>query len=220
MSRRDLDRRAGALAGLTLGALCLAAVAVRRATLNWGATSNEITGVMPGDDLLPSADLVATRAITIASPPHAVWPWLIQIGTGRAGAYSYDWLDRLAGLDMDSVSRIVPEFQNLAVGDMIPVANDGTGLRVWILEPNQILGTRTEDNTWAWTWVLSQVSDGTRLLSRTRMDTRQSPILSRLATHLLLVPASWVMERKMLLGLRQRAERPNPEPETLPSTEG
>lgn len=212
MPARNLDGRARTLAGLTVGAFCLAAVALRQATLNWGATSNEIASAMPGDDLLPRADLVATRAITVASPPHAVWPWLIQIGTGRAGAYSYDWLDRLAGLDMDSARRIVPEFQNLAVGDVIPVANDGTGLRVWILEPHQILGTHTDDNTWTWTWVLSQVNGGTRLLSRTRMDTRQSPTLGRLATHLLLVPASWVMERKMLLGLRQRAEGQIPEP--------
>ena len=92
------------------------------------------------------------------------------------------------------------------MGDVIPVENDGTGLRVHILEPDQILGVRTDDGTWAWTWVLHPVGSGTRLLSRTRMTTRHSPVLARLATHVLMVPASWVMERKMLLGLRERVE--------------
>ncbi|HYO19997.1 MAG TPA: hypothetical protein VES02_15170, partial [Dermatophilaceae bacterium] len=157
---------------------------------------------LPGDELVPGADLVATRAITIAAPPCDVWPWLVQIGIGRAGAYTYDWLERLAGLDVHSSRRIMPEHQNLGVGDVIPVENDGTGLRVHILEHDRILGTRTDDGTWAWTWVLQPVGSGTRLLSRTRMTTRHSPGLARLATHVLMVLASWVMERKMLLGLR------------------
>lgn len=162
--------------------------------------------MMPGDDLLPDADLVATRAITIAAPPDAVWPWLIQIGNGRAGAYSYDWIDQLIGLDIESAWRIVREFQDLGVGGVIPIGNDGTGLRVRMVEPHRVLATLSDDGTWAWAWVLGQVGNGTRLLSRTRMNTRQSRILGRLATHFMMVPASWVMERKMLLGLRQRAE--------------
>ena len=97
--------------------------------LEWGATAQEAARELPGDELLPDPDLVATRAITIAAPPAAVWPWLVQIGIGRAGAYSYDWLDRLFGLDVRSTRRIVPELQDLRVGDVIPVANDGTGLR-------------------------------------------------------------------------------------------
>lgn len=176
--------------------------------LNWGATTGEVSRHLPGDELLPEADLVATRAITIAARPEDVWPWLIQIGTGRAGAYSYDWLDRLVGLDMESSHHIIPEFQNLEVGDVIPVQNDGTGLRVRIIDPERVLGTRTDDNSWAWTWVLMPTANGTRFLSRTRMDTRGSTYLARLATHALMLPASWVMERKMLLGLRERAESP------------
>jgi glyoxylase-like metal-dependent hydrolase (beta-lactamase superfamily II) len=125
---------------------------------------------------------------------------------GRAGAYAYDWLDRLFGLDMRSSRRIVPELQGLAVGDMIPVANDGTGLRVRTIEAEHVLATRTDDGTWAWTWTLEPVGDATRLLSRTRMLTVQQPLPARLATRLMLVPASWVMERRMLLGLRDRAE--------------
>jgi len=82
---------------------------LRRDMLDWGATAEEAARSLPGDELLPDADLVATRAISIAAPPEAVWPWLVQIGTRRAGAYSYELLDRLMGLDMHSSWRIVPE---------------------------------------------------------------------------------------------------------------
>jgi len=130
----------------------------------------------------------------------------VQIGEGRAGAYAYDWLDRLFGLDMRSSHRIVPELQGLAVGDVVPVAGDGTGLRVRAIERECVLSTSTDDGTWAWTWILEPVGDGTRLISRTRMATAHQPLPARVATRLLLVPASWVMERRMLFGLRDRAE--------------
>jgi glyoxylase-like metal-dependent hydrolase (beta-lactamase superfamily II) len=178
-----------------------------RAMLDWGATADEARRPLPGDELLPDADLVATRAISIGAPPADLWPWLVQLGIGRAGAYSYDWLDRLFGLDVRSSRRIIPELQALAVGDMIPVANDGTGLRVRILERERVLGALTDDGTWAWTWVLEPAGAGTRLLSRTRMRTAGSSPPARAATWLALVPASWVMERRMLLGLRERAEK-------------
>lgn len=177
-----------------------------RAMLDWGATADEARRPLPGDELLPDADLVATRAISIGAAPSDVWPWLVQLGIGRAGAYSYDWLDRLFGLDVRSSRRIVPELQALAIGDMVPVANDGIGLRVRILERERVLSALTDDGTWAWTWVLEPAGAGTRLLSRTRMRTAGSSLPTRAATWLALVPASWVMERRMLLGLRERAE--------------
>ena len=201
-------KRFGILAGV--GSLAAAGVLLAprlwRRMLDWGSTAEEASQVLPGDELLPDADLVATRAISIAASPAEVWPWLVQIGMGRAGAYAYDWLDRLFGLDMRSSRRIVPELQGLAVGDMIPVANDGTGLRVRSLESERVLATLTDDGTWAWTWTLEPAGDTTRLISRTRMATAHQALPARLATRLLLVPASWVMERRMLLGLRDRAE--------------
>jgi hypothetical protein len=197
-------RLAGAASLAAVGLLC--GPALRRMMLEWGATPQEAARALPGDELLPDPDLVATRAITIAAPPAAVWPWLVQIGIGRAGAYSYDWLDRLFGLDVRSTRRIVPELQDLCVGDVIPVANDGTGLRVRLIERERVLGASTDDGTWAWTWVLEPVGGATRLLSRTRMATAQASLPARLATTFFLVPASWVMERRMLLGLRERAE--------------
>jgi len=198
--------------GILAGAGMLAAVGVIvgprqwRRMLDWGATPEEIHRSLRGDELLPDADLVATRAISIAASPAEVWPWLVQIGVGRAGAYAYDWVDRLFGLDMRSSRRIVPELQGLAVGDMVPVANDGTGLRVRAIEGERVLATSTDDGTWSWTWVLEPAGDATRLISRTRMATAHQALLARVATRLLLVPASWVLERRMLLGLRDRAE--------------
>lgn len=189
-----------------VGLLLLAAWAFRRPMLDWGATRDEACAELPGDGLVPGADIVATRAISIDVPPSLVWPWLVQIGTGRAGAYSYDWLDRLAGLDMVSSRQILPEFQDLEVGDVIPVDNNGTGPRVREMETGRFLSTLTDDGSWAWTWVLDEAGTGTRLVSRTRMSTLTQSAIGRWATYWLLIPASWVMERKMLLGIKERAE--------------
>ena len=193
-----------------LGAVLLGAGAVtyaflREPMLGWGATSAEGARPMPGDDLVPHADLVATRAITIAATPEQVWPWLVQVGIGRAGGYTYDWLERLAGLDVTSADRIIEELQHLDLGDVIPVDNDGTGLRVMLIDPPHVLATCNDEGTWSWTWTLEPLRDQTRLVSRTRMAF--TSLANRLGTHVLMVPASLVMERKMLLGLRERAER-------------
>ncbi len=135
--------------------------------------------------------------------------WIVGDGAGQARMDPTSvlsvWSRTVRRLSSYSY-RIVPQLQDLSIGDVIPVESDGTGLRVRLMEPDRLLGTCTDDGTWAWTWLLEPRGSGTRLLSRTRMSTRQRSPLGRLATNLLLVPASWVMERKMLLGLRQRAE--------------
>jgi hypothetical protein len=204
--QKECERVALLVAG-SVGLWALLVLASRRALLDWGASKTEAASVLPGDDLVPHADLVATRAISIAAPPALVWPWLVQIGIGRAGAYSYDWLERLFGLDVHSSHAIVPELQHLAVGDVIPVEQDGRGLRVQAIEAESVLVTRTDDGDWSWTWVLRPMGDGTRLLSRTRMRTNHRSWLARASVAMILVPASWAMEHRMLLGLRQRAER-------------
>jgi hypothetical protein len=100
-------------------------------------------------------------------------------------------------------------------------ANDGTGLRVRAIEPEHVPATLTDDGTWAWTWILEPAGDTTRLLSRPRMATVQQPLPARLATWILLVPASWAMERRMLLGLRDRAEgRIGAPPPAVPTATG
>ena len=93
----------------------------RRRCLTWGATPEEVSGKLPGDELLPGAGLVSTRAVTIDAPPGAVWPWLVQMGSGRGGAYTYDWIENLFGLHMHSARQILPQFQDLKVGDELPM---------------------------------------------------------------------------------------------------
>ncbi len=85
----------------------------------WGARPNDEARPLPGDEIVADPDIVHTRAISIGAPPDAVWPWLLQLGQGRGGLYSYDWLENALGCDIHSVDRIVPELQHLGVGDIV-----------------------------------------------------------------------------------------------------
>ena len=176
-----------------------------RPILNWGATPGEADRRLPGDELLEDADIVATRAITIDAPPSAVWPWLVQMGPGRGGAYTYDWIENLLGLDIHSTDRILPEFQHVEVGDVLGFRPGEPGMRVEILEPEHVYSSRAEDGKWVWTFVLDASNGGTRLLSRNRIATRGASLGGKLGM-LVMEPGSLVMERKMLLGIKQRAE--------------
>ena len=93
----------------------------QRWCLTWGARDDEVAAQLPGDELLPDAGLVTTRAVTIDAPPEAIWPWLVQMGSGRGGAYSYDWIENLLGLNMHSANEILPRYQHIAVGDELPM---------------------------------------------------------------------------------------------------
>lgn len=179
---------------------------LRPPVLNWGATAHEATRQLPGDELLDDADIVATRAITINAPASAVWPWLVQMGPGRAGAYTYDWIENLFGLKMHSADRIVPEWQRLAVGDVLRSAPEKPGMRVEILEPERILSNRSEAGDWVWTFALVPEGESTRLLSRNRIAMKGGSAGQRLGM-LVMEPGSLVMERKMLHGIKERAER-------------
>ena len=162
---------------------------------------------LPGDDLVPRPTFNATRAITIAAPPEEVWPWLVQVGLTRAGWYSYDILDNLG---RPSTRHIVPELQNLAVGDVIPISPDGKqGMRVQSMDPprSMIWGT-PGDTTWAWQ-LDAHPDRSTRLITRVRSRYRWlSPSIAFSA--LLEFGDIWMM-RKMLLNLRSRVEGASPE---------
>jgi hypothetical protein len=179
---------------------------LRDRTLNWGATAEESSRALPGDELLTNADIVATRAVSIAAPPSAVWPWLVQMGPGRAGAYTYDWIENLFGLNMHSADRIHPEWQDLAVGHVLRSGEGKPGMRVEILEPERILSSRSEAGDWVWTFALVPKDGSTRLISRNRIAMKGSSAGQRLGM-LIMEPGSLVMERKMLMGIKQRAER-------------
>jgi hypothetical protein len=183
----------------------------RRRLLRWGATDAEITAVQPGDELIVDAEVTATRGITIRRSPEVVWPWIAQLGQGRGGFYSYDKLENLLGFDIHSADRVVPEWQQLEVGGEVRLAPT-VGLKAAIVEPGRALVLQGAlplaqappfDSTWA--FVLCEQSDGsTRLLSRERYGYK------RWWAPLVVEPtqaASFVMSRKMLLGIRERSER-------------
>jgi hypothetical protein len=103
---------------IALGTVTVVAAAVLRAwQRRWGATDDEVNRTLPGDDLISHADLTATRAITIHTTAAQVWPWIAQLGQGRGGFYSYDFLENLVGCDIHSADRIVPEWQRIDIGD-------------------------------------------------------------------------------------------------------
>jgi hypothetical protein len=197
------------------------AVLLRPRLLTWGATAAESAGVLPGDDLV-RARWQSTRAVTIAAPPEAVWPWLVQMGFHRAGWYSYDWLERAAGIgdfaEGGSARSVLPQFQSLAVGDSVPLG-PGTALTAAIVDPPRALVLQMSMNAltgataragdrvlldWTWSFVLVPVGPGSsRLLIRVRADYR--PRALGLLIPLLLEPVHLLMERAMLRGIRLRA---------------
>ena len=197
-----------AIAGIAAAALAAEPLYrrhLRERVLTWGATREEAARRLPGDELLDAADIVATRAITIDAPPSAIWPWLVQMGPGRAGAYTYDWIENLFGLDMHSADRIVPEWQQLDVGD-VQRPPKGPGMRVEILEPERVLSSRSDAGDWVWTFALEPSGESTRLISRNRIVMKGAAAGQRLGM-LVMEPGSLVMERRMLLGIKERAER-------------
>jgi hypothetical protein len=127
---------------------------VRRRLGQWGgATSEELARQMPGDALIPNPTDIGMMAVTVNASPEDIWPWLVQIGYQRGGLYSYDWLDRFFGfLDRPSATRILPEFQQLAVGDRIPWDGRGTELTVGVLEPLRALALSLQTRGFMWVW--------------------------------------------------------------------
>jgi hypothetical protein len=189
----------------------------------WGATDEEVRKGLPGDDLVPHPMLESTRAITISAPAARVWPWLVQLGQDRGGFYSYDWLENLAAADIHNVDRIVPEMQHLKVGDFIPLAPIEWGIptggfTVAMVEPGramvwrqgrpQDLGAPGADGDGeTWSFVLAEPAEGTtRLILRERKGLK--PRMKDVLLYYLFVERQhFVMVRRMLLGLRERAER-------------
>src|SRR5512132_1604006 len=215
MRARRVGQVVLALAGDYLGLL-----AVARRQQHWGATDQEITQPLPGDDLLPAAKLQSTHAITIAAPAEQVWPWLAQMGyQGRAGMYSYDVLERRFGAR--NIDRLNPDLPPLVAGDQLPfapglpmtvaVADPPHALVLWqvvaggkVLDPGAPPGE--EFYRWSWAFVLQPVdATTTRLLTRMRVDYQPASKWAP-AFRLLIEPAHLVMGRRQLLGIRQRAE--------------
>ena len=175
---------------------------LRRQVLTWGATEPEASSRLPGDELLENADGVSTRAVWINAPRAAVWPWLVQMGPApRGGAYTYDWIENLLGLGMHSVDRVLPEYQQPQIGDTISLGSNA--MRIERVDAQHVLAWRSDDGNWVWIFVLGERDGRTRLISRNRY---RLPTLTARFGMLSMEPGSLVMERKMLLGIKQRAE--------------
>jgi hypothetical protein len=198
-----------------VGAVLVAyALWARPRALRWGATSQELTRPLPGDTLLADTPRGSTRAVTIAAPVEDVWPWIVQIGYGRGGFYSYDWLENafvrllLGGTaGYKSAQRLLPEYQHLTPGDFVLAGPpdmlggrlaDRARWKVLAVTPNRALVLEG----WG-AFVLEPLGDRvTRLIVRSRGPGSWG----RLAHYLFWEPAHFVMERRMLLGIKARAE--------------
>jgi hypothetical protein len=172
----------------------------------WGATEEEASMALPGDDLIVDAAAQTTRAITVDADPAHVWPWLVQMGHGRGGLYSWDALDRLFGvLDRPSATRILPEYQDLAAGDVIPVKH-GPDFPVLVVEPERTLVLGSGDPSFPVTWqtVLRPLPEGgTRLITRNRLGRVAGT--SRLVAAAFELP-TFVMVKRWLEVLKERGE--------------
>jgi hypothetical protein len=177
----------------------------------WGATDDERTGKLPGDDLIAATTPTTTRAITIDAPVTDVWPWLAQIGEGRAGFYSYSWLERAVGADIHNADTVHPTWQDAHVGDTVWLARrygDAARLVVAAIEPNSHLLLMSPEDfarlqggstaTGVWGFYLREFDGWTRLIVRGS----GGPV-----GHAAFDIAHFLMERKMMYGIRHRAEQ-------------
>ena len=187
-----------------------AAILTRPWHSRWGATDSELRATLPGDDLIPNAHYTIQHGVTIHAAPQDVWPWLVQLGQDRGGFYSYEWLERLIGDDIRNADRIHPEWQTLREGDLVRAAQPDylggvfgrdLGWRVTRLEPGRALVL----GGWG-AFVLQRVDGGTRFIVRTRGAGDPNVVLAPIGL-LLFEPAHFIMERRMLLGVKERAER-------------
>lgn len=189
------------------GALAAYILRVRPWHLRWGATDEELRASLPGDELVPQPNVEATHAITVEAAVGEVWPWLVQIGQDKGGFYSYTWLENLVGCHMRNAGRIMPEFQRLQVGDSVRLHPKAPPLPVLICKPPRalVLGSNTE-SPGTWGFYLKEVDeDTTRLVIRGRGDWGRG-LVNLLVARAVFEPAHFIMERKMLLGIKLRAE--------------
>jgi hypothetical protein len=164
----------------------------------WGATRDEVARPLPGEHLL-DATHSTTRAITIEASPEKVWSWLAQIGYGRAGWYSYDWIDNDG---KPSATRVLPDLQQPAPDDEIPMTPTMSFTVIEAVPPHHLLLRGGDESTWCLT--LYRADSGTRLVSRFRSTWSLTPAS---AFWLLIAdPGFFIMERKMLKGIKLRAE--------------
>jgi hypothetical protein len=177
---------------------------VRPRLLHWGADDGEVAQALPGDGRIADPYVVSTRAVSIAAEPSDIWPWLAQMGDGRGGLYSYDRLDMLFGYQhAPSANVVLPEYQDLAVGDVIPLGR-GPDWPVTVADPERALVVEPASAEVTWCWAIIPTDSRTRLVSRVRVRVGTQVLLWMLAP---AIDLPWfMMERQMLHGIARRAE--------------
>ena len=205
MRNRNLMVGAG-LAAIGAGAVATYAWGIRPWHLRWGATDEELNEPLIGDELVAHPKLRATHAITINAPAADIWPWLVQMGQDRGGFYSYTWLENLAGCHMRNADEIMPEWQDLKVGDKVWLHPKAPPVEVAAIEPGRAIVLKP----WG-AFVLQPIDEkSTRLIIRSQGDYEpdlRNPMLNFLLWRVVYEPAHFIMERKMLLGIKERAEK-------------
>lgn len=207
-----MKRQLGAGIAVIAGAAAAAVLLARHWQLRWGATAQELAGPLPGDELIAEPDLTATRALTVRAPAARVWPWIAQLGQGRGGLYSYDFLENLIGCDIHSADRVVPEWQDIKAGDEVRLHPD-VALEVAAVDPglSLVLRSAVHDGNapppfgFTWAFALQPGPDGT-----TRLIVRGRYAYTQPWARLIVEPVEvidFVMTQKMLRGIRSRAER-------------
>jgi len=179
-------------------------VFLRPRQLRWGATDAEVKRSMPGDEIVDKPSFNATRAVTIHAPSQNIYPWIVQMGVSRAGWYSYDLLDNLGRRSADS---ILPEFQYLQAGDLIPISPNGKqGMWVRSFKKNKwmLWWDKKGDTTWAWE-IHPAGQNRFRLITRLRVKYRW--FSSAILFNLLIEFFDVLMMRKSMLGIKRRAEK-------------
>jgi len=187
-----------------------AVVAFRPVYVRWGTTPAERSRALPGDEREPNPGYRVDHGITIHAPASAVWPWLAQLGQGRGGFYSYDWLERAVGDDIHNADRIHPEWQTRNEGDLVRAVQPDylggrfgkdVGWRVVKLQPERVISL----GGWG-SFILQPAGGRTRLIVRTRGAGKPNVPLAPIGL-LVFEPAHFIMERAMLLGIKERVER-------------
>jgi hypothetical protein len=186
--------------------------------LAWGATPDEVNSAIVGDEMIPRPVLRSTRSMSIRTSPARVWPWLAQMGQGRGGFYSYEFLENLLGMDIHNADQIKADLISIKPGDSIPFWR-GAGIKVWQVDPpsqlvlagtlNQPLDKEGEDPTVGGTWVfiLREIAQNeTRLIVRSRVAEFKPRWFCSLLM-IVLEPLHFIMEQRMLIGIKARAER-------------
>jgi hypothetical protein len=210
---RVLNKIVEAVSGALLIAACVAFKPLcRRWYSRWGCTEAELSQALPGDEFVPHSCGGYTQAIGISTPAEALWPWLVQIGQGRGGFYSYELLENLVGCDIHNKNYIVPELQSIKVGDNIMMHPRAPAIPVAIVEPAKALvygGSQDKDTANIWIFYIAEKDGFSRLISRWAFQYK--PVfINRVVYNWLVEPIAAVMQRKMLLTIKKLAEAYSP----------